>query len=188
VRAPPGGDGGPRYTITHPDVPNASVVLTFEAPRSGNELADMENFEALLTQYGSLHPEASGLVGVIAPVLIHPPTEDSIAAVETNEANKMPGTYHPDKLAPPVLSGGADLRGKIVLVDDTTGAIIGELEESPVGSAADAAALAATDPSRPVVVDFGALVDSYVGHNVTVTTVPQDELDDWIFRSADILR
>lgn len=185
VKAPPGGDGGPEYTISDPTIPNGKIVIRIEAPRSQAEFEDLNSFESLLTQYGSINPEETGLTGIIVPVLIHPPTDDSIAAVDTNEKNKLPPTYDGQMLAPPIVHSTADLRGRLVLVDEGTGAVLGELDSTPSDSKDQAAQLAATDPSQPVLVDFGALVGSYVGHNVTVSTVPQDELDDWIFRGAD---
>lgn len=72
----------------------------------------------------------------------------------------------------------SELKNKILLIDDDTGAVIGEM---------DASGLDLVDDSKggqgPVLVDLnGRTVDGT--NRVVVTEVPKGEMDDWMLRGA----
>ncbi|CAK9782468.1 hypothetical protein CC85DRAFT_329775 [Cutaneotrichosporon oleaginosum] len=87
----------------------------------------------------------------------------------------------------PLVHGGSaeDLRGKLVLVDETTGAVIGEMDHAPKMSDAEAADVANQEPTRPVMIDFGPIVAHT--REVRVTRIPPDEIDGWMLKGADFI-
>ncbi|KAL7421614.1 hypothetical protein Q5752_003383 [Cryptotrichosporon argae] len=153
---------GVSYTTTSPGVINAAVSVTLPRPSSAAVLEDLESFEVLLRQYGCLPASASALDGLELPV-------PSPATVPTSATAPAPAFSD-------------DMRGRLVLVDEADGRVVGELESGLDVAADDAVARQDTD--RPVVLDFGQLVHDYAGRQVKVETVPEDELDDWMLRGA----
>ncbi|GMK57889.1 hypothetical protein CspeluHIS016_0407230 [Cutaneotrichosporon spelunceum] len=210
ARSPPGGDGGPTYTIRNPDIPGAELDITLEAPRSVNELQDMGTLESLFKQYGAL-PQGSGLDGVQSPSLGETPTYGDSKSGFGAPVGQPPSyastegagqsSFHGDKHSPATgvaagsaaaavgmstqLHGGGaeDLRGKLVLVDETTGAVIGEMDQEPKMSDTEAADVANQEPTRPVMIDFGPIVANT--REVRVTRLAPEELDGWMLKSAD---
>lgn len=205
ARSPPGGDGGPTYILREPTVPGAELVLSIAPPRSMTELEDLGTLEALWRQYGVL-PHGSGLDGVQAPSFGGATGfgGDSKGGLPSYGAagGDTTGGYRDEKghhgagaaavggaaagaaAAPLIHGGGAgDLRNKLVLVDQETGAVISELDSQPALGQADAADVANQDPTKPVMIDFGPIVAHT--REVRVTRIPPDELDDWMLRGAD---
>jgi hypothetical protein len=79
----------------------------------------------------------------------------------------------------------ADMKGKLVLVNEETGELVGELdqtldvvEDNKVGQGSS---------NKPVMLDFGDVVEGYAP-KVVVQTVPENEMDDWLLKSAHYLR
>lgn len=202
--SPPGGDGGPRYILREPAVPEAELIVNIEAPKSVTDLEDMGTLEALLTQYGVL--EGTALNGLSAPVLgagtagisfsdekAQPPGYTEKPGAAGSSSSAAPGRTVPplpekaalptSQIPPesPIIHGGGDLRGHLVLVDETTGAVLGELETSQH----DLEQVMDDHPTRPVLIDFGPIAEAT--RTVKVTRIPAEELDDWILRGADTL-
>jgi hypothetical protein len=78
-----------------------------------------------------------------------------------------------------------DMKGKLVLVNEETGEMVGELdqtldvvEDKKVGMGSN---------NKPVILDFGDVVEGYAP-KVVVQTVPENEMDDWLLKSAHYLR
>jgi hypothetical protein len=89
--------------------------------------------------------------------------------------------------APPLGSATAqkDLRGRIVLVDEENGEVVGELDQQL--DLEEDKRVAAGGNDQPVMLDFGELVDGYAP-KVVVQTVPEEEMDDWILKGAHYMR
>ncbi|BEJ12864.1 hypothetical protein CspHIS471_0300380 [Cutaneotrichosporon sp. HIS471] len=211
-RSPPGGDGGPTYIIRNPEIPGAELDLTLEAPRSLNELEDLGTLESLFRQYGVL-PQGSGLDGVQSPSIGQPVSFGDSKSGFGVPAGQPPsyastegsgsGAYHDEKQSPAMgvaagaaagaagmpaqLHGGGaeDLRGKLVLVDQTTGAVIGEMDHAPKMSETEAADVANQEPTRPVMIDFGPIIANT--REVRVTRIAPEELNGWMLKGADLI-
>ncbi|KAK4688516.1 spartin, partial [Tremellales sp. Uapishka_1] len=145
-----------RYEILS-NVPNGSLILSLPLPSSNADMEDLESLEILLHQYGSLSASKSGLVNVSAPVLGANPVGDELL--------------------------GPEFRGKLVLVNQDNGQVIGELEQSL--SAEEDQKLAREGRNQPVMLDFGQITETGLARSVVVKTVPQDEMDDWLLKGAN---
>jgi spartin len=143
------------YSVTSPTVPNASLQLTLPLPSSAAGMEDLDSFEVLLRQYGSLKPDDTALTNVTAAPL-----------GSNNEA--LP----------------EEMRGKVVLINQDNGEVVGELSES-IDVETDGKVLN-DNKNKPVVLDFGNEIAGYAP-KVKVQTVPEDELDDWMLKSAHTL-
>ncbi|ORY32806.1 senescence-associated protein-domain-containing protein [Naematelia encephala] len=144
---------GIAYTVASHSVPNASLILILPKPSSAADMDDLESFEVLLRQYKSLGAEATALTGVTAPLL---------------------GTSSPQPLP-------EDMRGRLMLVNKDNGEVVGELDHT--FDLEEHKSLAQDPKSRPVLLDFGDVVDGY-SPTIKVRTIPEDELDDWMLRGA----
>jgi spartin len=155
---------GVAYLVSSPTVKDAKVEFILPKPASSADMEDLDSFEVLLKQYKSLHPEASALTGIETPIL--------------SETVKRDDTMSP----PPVEE---NMRGKLVLINEETGQVIGELDqELNLDEDKD---VAGDDTRKPVMLDFGDVIDGYAP-TVQVRTVPADELDDWMLKGAHTLR
>jgi spartin len=81
----------------------------------------------------------------------------------------------------------ADMRGKLVLMNEDSGQILGEFDQS-LDIEEDRRVGEDGREKQPVVLDFGAVVNGQMVGEVVVKTVPEDELDDWMLRGAHFLR
>jgi hypothetical protein len=77
------------------------------------------------------------------------------------------------------------MRGRLVLVNQDNGEVVGQLDESIDVETDGKVAMDGKD--KPVVLDFGNEIAGYAP-KVKVQTVPEDELDDWMLKSAHTLR
>lgn len=78
-----------------------------------------------------------------------------------------------------------DMRGKLVLVNEESGEMVGELDQTLLVQEDKKVGMG--NSNRPVVLDFGDVVEGYA-HGVVVQTVPENEMDDWLLKSAHYLR
>jgi hypothetical protein len=148
---------GITYSIASPHVPQASLQVTLPLPPSAADMEDLDSFEVLLRQYGSLRPDDTALTNVSAVPL---GTKDSAPLPE-------------------------EMRGRLVLVNQDNGEVVGQLDESIDVETDGKVAMDGKD--KPVVLDFGNEIAGYAP-KVKVQTVPEDELDDWMLKSAHTLR
>lgn len=81
----------------------------------------------------------------------------------------------------------ADMRGKLVLINEDSGQVLGEIDQS-LDIEEDRKVGEDGREKQPVVLDFGAVVNGQMVGEVVVKTVPEDELDDWMLRGAHFLR
>ena len=148
---------GITYTIASPTTPNASLHLTLPLPSSAADMEDLDSFEVLLRQYGSIRPDETALTNV--------------SAVPMGQTDRAP---LPE-----------EMRGRLVLVNQDNGEVVGQLE-SELDVEADSG-VAGDNKNKPVVLDFGNEIAGYAP-KVKVQVVPEDELDDWMLKSAHTLR
>ena len=88
-------------------------------------------------------------------------------------------------VAPPPASQNEDLRGRVVLVNEDNGEIVGELDERL--NFEEDKRVAGDDKDRPVVLDFGHVIEGY-DHSVKVQRIGEEDMDDWLLKSAHYLR
>jgi spartin len=143
------------YSLASPTVQNASLQLTLPLPASAADMEDLDSFEVLLRQYGALKPDDTALTNVTAKPL------------GTSNA-PLP----------------EDMRGKVVLINQDNGEVVGELSES-IDVETDGKVLN-DNKNKPVILDFGNEIAGYAP-KVKIQTVPEDELDDWMLKSAHTL-
>lgn len=148
---------GISYTAPSTTAKNAFVKVELPMPYSAADMEDLESFEVLLRQYKSLGAEASALTNVTAPTL---------------------GSAG----APPLAD---ELRGKLMLVNQDNGEVVGELDQEL--DVEDEQRLARDPKGKPVMLNFGNVIDGYAP-KVKVQTVPQEELDDWMLKGAHNVR
>jgi len=146
---------GITYSFASPTVQNASLQLTLPLPASAADMEDLDSFEVLLRQYGALKPDDTALTNVTAKPL------------GTSNA-PLP----------------EEMRGKVVLINQDNGEVVGELSES-IDVETDGKVLN-DNKNKPVILDFGNEIAGYAP-KVKVQTVPEDELDDWMLKSAHTL-
>ena len=146
------------YTIPSPHVPNAFLLIELPKPATAADMEDLDSFEVLLRQYKSLGAEASALSGITVPRL---------------------GANTPSTPAP------ENMRGKVVLVNEDTGEVVGELDQSI--DVDEDKRVAGDDKNRPVVLDFGNVVEGYAP-KVQIQTVAEEDMDDWVLRGAHHIR
>ena len=152
----PGGEGI-TYSVASPNVPKASLQIVIPSPSSSADMEDLESFEVLLRQYKSIGAEATALANVTVPPL------GSASAAPMAE----------------------ELRGRLMLVNEDNGEVVGEFDES--FDMEEDQKLASENRDKPVMLDFGDVVEGY-SPSVKVRTVPQDELDDWMLKGAHTIR
>jgi hypothetical protein len=158
---------GVAYTIDSQAIPEAKLSLVLPLPASSADLEDLDSFEVLLRQYGSLPGESTALKDLAAPHIAGGPSSGLSVPGGTG------GT------------GGDDMRGKLVLVNEDNGEVVGELHHEL--DLEEHHSVAKDDKDKPVVLDFGNVIDGYMPV-VKVRTVPEDEMDDWILKGAHYLR
>lgn len=152
-----GKGAGVGYIIPSPHVPNASLRLTLPLPSSAADMEDLDSFEVLLRQYGSIRADETALADV------------SAVPMGAREDAPLP----------------EEMRGRLVLVNQDNGEVVGQLDEN-IDVEADKQ-VANDKTNKPVVLDFGNEIAGYAP-KVKVQTVPEDELDDWMLKSAHTLR
>ncbi|WVF71404.1 hypothetical protein IAT40_006208 [Kwoniella sp. CBS 6097] len=168
---------GVAYTAESPHIPGASVLLNLPVPRSQADLEDLDSFEILLRQYGSLGAESTALAN------FNPASfQTASASPSTSSTARVPavsgsgtGTASPP-LAP------EELRGQIVLINEDNGEVVGQFDQR-IDMEEDAK-LAGEDKNKPVVLDFGHLREGQDALKVKVKAVPEEDLDDWLLRGA----
>jgi spartin len=160
---------GVAYTIDSQAIPEAKLSLVLPLPASSADLEDLDSFEVLLRQYGSLPGDSTALKDLAAPHLAGGPSTG--VSVPGGTA----GAGGEDK----------DMRGKLVLVNEDNGEVVGELDHDL--DLEEDHSVSKDDKDKPVVLDFGNVIDGYMPV-VKVRTVPEDEMDDWILKGAHYLR
>jgi spartin len=175
-------DGSTVFSIPSPQSrsgagPTAQVVLP--PPSNQEDTEDYETFEILLKQYGCLPSSQvsraiKGAAAIVAPPL---PTTSAPGS----------GTSTPQ--------GTPDQRGgRFVLVDEGTGQVIGELDnriDVEVGKDVNAGSSASSTGDHkmndPVMVDFGVLDEGWA-QKVTVQTIDEQDMNDWMLKGAHYIR
>ena len=150
------GKDGITYSAASSTVSTAYLLIVLPSPGSEADMEDLESFEVLLRQYKSLGVVDTALANITAP-----PAGSSSAPL------------------------AEELRGRLMLVNEDNGEIMGELNQE--FDVEEDKRLAAEDRNKPVVLNFGDVVDGF-SPTVKVQTVPEAELDDWMLRGAHELR
>ncbi|TYJ54572.1 hypothetical protein B9479_004801 [Cryptococcus floricola] len=141
------------YTITSRDIPGASIAFILPYPQTNAQLEDLESLELLLHHYKSMGAEATALAGI--------------------EPQNLTGSA----LAP------EELRGKLVLVNNDNGEVLGEMDEN-LDIEVDKR-IAKENENLPVVLDFEQVMEGHQALRVKVKTVPEGDMDDWLLRGAN---
>ncbi|WWC89253.1 uncharacterized protein L201_004174 [Kwoniella dendrophila CBS 6074] len=174
------------YTIPSPHISNASILFNLPLPNSQADLEDLDSFEVLLRQYGCLSINQTALSNITLP-LQNTQRQQRTSAVPSSSSTG--GSQHVDNkgrgeeemLAP------EELRGRIVLINEDNGQVVGELEQQ--FDIEEDKKLLNEDKSKPVMLDFtGQLREGQQALQVKVRTIPEEDLqDDWILRGANTL-
>lgn len=145
------------YEMTSKDIPGASLLFSTPYPTSGSDLESLQSLESLLHQYGCLAPETTALSGI----------------------STARNTGQPSQTAPD------ELRGKLVLVNEDNGEIIGEMDQQL--ELQEDSKIAQESKLNPVVLDFEQFREGQEALRVKVKTIPEKDLDDWLLRGANSL-
>ncbi|OXG55021.1 hypothetical protein J010_00360 [Cryptococcus neoformans] len=145
------------YEMTSKDIPGASLLFSTPYPKSGSDLEILKSLELLLHQYGCLAPEATALSGI-----------------STAQNTDQPSLTAPD-----------ELRGKLVLVNEDNGEIIGQMDQQL--ELQEDSKIAQESKLNPVILDFGQFREGQEALRVKVKTIPEKDLDDWLLRGANSL-
>lgn len=78
-----------------------------------------------------------------------------------------------------------EMKGKLVLVNEESGEVVGELDQTL--DVVEDKKVGQGSKDKPVILDFGDVVDGYAP-KVVVQTVPESEMDDWLLKGAHYLR
>ena len=178
-----GGQGNPNVTFRVPSttVQNAFVEIVIPRPSTEEDQQDLETYEILLKQYGVLH---------IPPQYVNReiPGSSLIESVTSASTPASPIGGKSTNAAPPIpprpgmrhsASGG-----RFVLVDESTGQIVGELDQQL--SVEEGKQVMGNSSSEPVVVDFGQLDAGVIG-KITVKTIDEADMNDWMLKGAHLL-
>lgn len=79
-----------------------------------------------------------------------------------------------------ILEHNPDLRGKLLLIDEDTGEVLGEIDAGELGVDD---VTAEGKANEPVVIDLERVDGRYVA-GIKVTEVPKEEMDDWMLKGA----
>jgi spartin len=168
---------GIAYGVQSSEIKTARLEITLPSPGSAADLEDLDSFEVLLRQYGSLGKDVTALRNVTAPLLgsaSHAPVPAPTSVISNEPRGGANTAPLPE-----------EMRGKLVLVNEDNGEVVGELDQSI--DIEDDKRIASDSKNKPVVLDFGDVMPGYAP-KVKIQTVPQDELDDWMLRSAHEVR
>lgn len=168
---PTASSEGISYTIPSPHVPNASVQIILPSPASSADMEDLDSFEVLLKQYQSLAKDSTALSGVVVPPL----GGTTVSGAGIGDTKSAQGSTNAPE----------DMRGKVVLINEETGEVVGELDQTL--DVEEDKKLGSGDQARPVVLDFGNVVEGYAP-KVTVQTIKEEDMDDWLLRGAHNIR
>jgi spartin len=139
--------------------PNAITIRVLAGEKSGDTLraADIETFDAILEQYASFTPGAP-----------HAERTDSGAA------------YH-------LSDGKEDLRGRLVLVDQDNGEVLGTVGDSRTAIHEDPSITRRGHEHEPVVIDVGPGGELESARDIFVRAIPERE-QTMMTRGASMLR
>lgn len=166
-----------------------SVQLYLPVAASQEDKEDQETLEILLKQYGCLPSsqvsrEIKGSAAIVGG-------GSSVGKAPPQYGSSAPGSG----TTTPTLRRRTTDGGRFVLVDEDTGQVIGELDNKldvEVGQGVDAGPVPAGQAgdhkqNQPVVVDFGVLDEGWA-QKVSVQTIEERDMDDWMLKGAHYIR
>lgn len=177
-------------------IPSGGTSVQLYLPRAASQedKEDQETFEILLKQYGCLPSsqvsrEIKGSAAIV---------EGSGGGGGGSTVGKQPPQYSSapgSGTATPRTRTQAAEGGRFVLVDEDTGQVIGELDNKidvEVGQGVNAGGAPAGQlgdhkQNQPVVVDFGVLDEGWA-QKVTVQSIEERDMDDWMLKGAHYIR
>ncbi len=176
---------------------SASILLTLPPATSAEDEEDFETFQVLLKQYGCLSLEGVSrevkstavIVDVTSPAGPELSSQTTTTSTAPTAGGLLPSgsTSTSSSLAPPVSRPGLASRpsqGRFILVDENSGKVIGELDQSLTQERDEELA----KNSDAVVVDFGTLSEGW-NNEVTVKTIDEKQMEgDWLLKGAHYLR
>jgi spartin len=165
-----GGHGNPNvvYRIPSTTVSNGFIDVVVPRPATEEDQQDLETCEVLLKQYGVLQ---------IPPQYVNRdiPGSSLIDSVTSASAPATPVGGQSANPPRPNMRHSAS-GGRFVLV--------GELDQQL--SVEEGGRVAGNASSEPVVVDFGAL-DQGILNKITVKTIDEADMNDWMLKGAHLL-
>lgn len=192
---------GKGFTLSIPSdtSPSASVQITFPPGDTSEDEEDLETLQVVLKQYGCLKTD-SGLSKEVKSTAV---ISDDVAALaptssatntQSNPASNVTGSVPKGKRPPPPVPTRPTLpshpsQGRFVLVDESTGTVLGELDQhlSVSEDKKLVESFGKGGKDQAVEVDFGQLEKGWVT-GVTVKTVDPKDMDDWLLKGAHYLR
>jgi spartin len=164
------GYGWRKYTFhgTEVDPTEMLVTLTFPADGKSNPLSmeDLETFESILAQYADLRGS---------------PDSASQASNSVGSSNAVdPGS--------PGSQG--DLRGHLVVINEVTGEVLGQFDDSKFSIKEDPNLHQRGREADPVIIEIPDTIEGDEGRTpmeIFVRTVPANQ-QDWITKSATLVR
>ncbi len=169
--------GSRTLTILSEEGGQKGIILTLPKSETKDDEDDISTFEVLLRQYGCLPSEQVPEVT----------DQAAVASKSSNDLSSLPSS----SLAPPRPTrpelNSAPSQGRLVLVDSTSGEVVGELDQT-LSVEVEAGINEKGRETEPVIVDFGDIEYSGVAKHVEVRTVPEEDMDDWMLRGAHYLR
>lgn len=190
-----GRDHGDRvFSIPFEELDDASADIVVPGPITASDKEDLETFEVLLKQYGSLTESAARKEGIEGQRAVASASSGSLAGLapgekKVTEPSTLESGPSTNKSGLRRRTGwnGQESGGRLVLVDDKTGEVVGELDQEINVEDEDEKKLEDDDKSgskAPVVVDFGTLSQGVPYEVVTVKTIKPEDMDDWILKGA----
>lgn len=175
-------------------IPSGGTVVQLYLPGASSleDKEDQETLEILLKQYGCLpSSQVSREIKGSAAIVGGGSGDGSIVGKQPPQYSSAPssGTATPRTRTQPAQGG------RFVLVDEDTGQVIGELDNKidvEVGQGVNAGGAPAGQPgdhkqNQPVVVDFGVLDEGWA-QKVTVQSIEERDMDDWMLKGAHYIR
>jgi hypothetical protein len=161
-------------------------MLTLPVPANKDDEDDVQTFEVLLRQYGCLPmqevPEVKGQAAVASRS-----SGDLRSLGITSATSSTPGAPPLPPRSPVPSVTETKQQGRLVLVDSTSGEVVGEIDQA-VNVEEDPALSEKGKEQQPVIIDFGDIEYSGVAKTIEVKTVAEEDMDDWMLRGAHYLR
>jgi hypothetical protein len=161
-------------------------MLTLPVPTNKDDDDDVQTFEVLLRQYGCLPmqevPEVKGQAAVASRS-----SGDLRSLGITSATSSTPGGPPLPPRSPVPSVTETKQQGRLVLVDSTSGEVVGEIDQA-VNVEEDPALSEKGKEQQPVIIDFGDIEYSGVAKTIEVKTVAEEDMDDWMLRGAHYLR
>lgn len=151
------------YTFNPTDIDPTQLLLKIAVPEDVQPyfIEDIETFEGILAQYA-----------------------DFQAASQTQQGSKSAETLETTKISP---QGSGDLRGRLVLVNQDNGEVVGEFDDK-LKVQEDPSLRAKGHEDDPVVIEIPSDAETNEGSREVFARAVAADQRDWITQSATVVR